>query len=123
MSFYVDVLTDITSTELTDDEFAVLNGLCNLYTCKPGAREQYPDFGIDLDQYLQDPADDVTSNKIRITLFQQTTKWETRVSLGLADITVTPFSDAMGGFYVALQLYIPKLNKYVPLDFNLLRRR
>lgn len=70
-------------------------------------------------QYLHDPIDDVTSNRIQIDLFDRIRQEEPRLKLDLVEVLPDYEKQA---YYVGIDGYIPTLNNQTySLSFNLKR--
>lgn len=78
--------------DLVSEVYAIGNSLYNLMRCPIGARGPIgePEYGTLLYQYLHEPCDYITGNKIRVTLIQAIQRWETRIRLDMNRTSVTP---------------------------------
>ena len=79
-------------SDLLPNVYAIGNSLFNLLGCPIGARGPIgePEYGTLLYQYLHEPCDYITANKIQITLIQAIQRWETRILLNMRETSVTP---------------------------------
>lgn len=91
---WIDANSQFTVNNMPDrlpDYLAIANSLYNLFNCPIGARSRIfqPDYGSLLYQFLQEPADDVTANKINLCFIQAITRWEPRIVLDMSQTNVT----------------------------------
>lgn len=80
---------------------------CSLYAlinCPIGDRGGIfePTYGCDLYWYLQEPCDQITAEKIKISILNAFAKWEPRISLDSSATTVTPNMN-LPGFDIHIQ--------------------
>jgi uncharacterized protein len=74
-----DVLRDI-------DVDAIKNSIGNILTTAKGSRRMLPEFGADIKQYLFEPMDLYTAQKIGNTMLIEIEKWENRVIIDNIDV-------------------------------------
>lgn len=91
---WIDANSQFTVNSMPDrlpDYLAIANSLYNLFNCPIGARSRIfqPDYGSLLYQFLQEPVDDVTSNKIKLCFIQAIARWEPRIVLDMSQTNVT----------------------------------
>jgi hypothetical protein len=99
--------SDINDFKLDYDINAVQNALRNLFTTMPGEKVLNPEFGLDLRQYLFEPATIEVAELIRKEIYTQIGTFEPRVRLNNVKITV--FED-VNEFDISLNYSIPSLN-------------
>lgn len=81
-----------TNPDLLPDVLAVGNSLYNILNCAIGARGRIfqPEYGSLLVQFLQEPLDQSTANKINISLLQALARWEPRITIDMSNSGVQP---------------------------------
>lgn len=95
------------------DEHAIANSLRNLFSTRPKQRILNPDYGLNIHQFLFEPANEYTARLIGRKITQGIQRYEPRVTLELVDIKV----DAENNRYdISLHIFIPSLNKNVIYD-------
>lgn len=72
------------------DVESIYQSLYNILNTKKGERLFEPEFGISLEDYLFDLADDVTALAILQEVVTAVTKYEGRVEVDLSNTTLTP---------------------------------
>lgn len=87
---WVDVNSQFTVNANPDrlpDVLAVSNSIYNLLNSPLGSRSRIfqPEYGASLYQFLQEPLDQSTANKIRIGFIQALARWEPRITLDMAN--------------------------------------
>ena len=92
---WIDVNTLFTINGQPDrlpDVLAVQNSLYNLFNCPIGARSRIfqPDYGSMWYQFLQEPLDQSTANKMQIAMIQAIARWEPRITVDFSNSFVTP---------------------------------
>lgn len=92
---WVDVNSQFTIDSNPDrlpDVLAIANSIYNLLNSPLGSRSRIfqPEYGASLYQFLQEPLDQSTANKIRIGFIQALARWEPRITLDLANSYVRP---------------------------------
>lgn len=81
---WVDSNPQFTKDPLPDripNILAIKGSLYNLFNCPIGARARIfqPEYGSEWHHYLQEPVDEITAAKMRITMFQAIARWEPRI--------------------------------------------
>lgn len=92
---WIDVNSQFTIDSNPDrlpDVLAVSNSIYNLLNSPLGSRGRIfqPEYGASLYQFLQEPLDQTTANKIRIGFIQALARWEPRITLDMANSYVNP---------------------------------
>lgn len=93
---WIDVNSRITQDNLPDripDQLSITNSsLYNLLNCPIGARGKIfqPEYGSDWLKWLQEPIDDITAAKMKITMIQAVARWEPRIILDYQQSFVRP---------------------------------
>lgn len=82
---------------------AIRNSLFNLFTTRPGQRPLDPRYGLNLSQFLAEPATDTTALLIGELILRGITRYEPRVQV--VNINVEPFEE-QGAFEITLTLVI-----------------
>jgi phage baseplate assembly protein W len=69
------------------DVLAVGNSIYNLLSSAMGSRSRIfqPEYGASLYQFIQEPLDQSTANKIRIGFIQALARWEPRITIDMAN--------------------------------------
>ncbi len=98
---WIDANSQFTVNNMPDrlpDYLAIANSLFNLFNCPIGSRARIfqPDYGSLLYQFLQEPVDDVTSNKIRLCFIQAIARWEPRIVLDMSNTNISADSTLPG---------------------------
>ena len=99
------------------DVEAVRNSITNLFSTKKGQRPLEPEFGINLEQYLFEPINTTTANRIGNEI-RDGLKFEPRVRPLSIDITVMSTED---GYRIDMLLLIPSLGINTLVSANLNR--
>lgn len=78
--------------DLLPNESAINNSLFNLFNCPVGARGPIfqPEYGTILNRLVHEPLDYYTANKIRVYVLQAVQRWEPRITLDMANSSITP---------------------------------
>lgn len=93
---WIDVNTLVTQNGLPDrlpDDLAIQYGsLFNLFNCAIGQRSRIfqPTYGMLWIEFLQEPIDQITANKMQLGMLQALAKWEPRIKVDLGQSYVTP---------------------------------
>lgn len=78
---------------LPDESAVVICSLYNLFNCPIGSRGRtfQPEYGSSLYPFLQEPIDNLTSQKMQIALVQAVDRWEnTRIRIDLGNTFIQP---------------------------------
>jgi phage baseplate assembly protein W len=101
---------------VSTDYQAISNSLTNLFNTVPGQRFLFPEYGLDLRQFLFSPVNDIVARAISSKITTAIKKYEPRVKV--TNITVTPQSDN-NLYTVLLAINIPILNTTQTLNYLL----
>jgi phage baseplate assembly protein W len=98
---WIDVNSLFTVNSLPDrlpDVLAVSNSIYNLLNSPLGSRSRIfqPEYGASLYQFLQEPLDQTTANKIRVGFIQALARWEPRITLDMSNSFVNANYDYYG---------------------------
>jgi phage baseplate assembly protein W len=90
---WIDVNSQFTVNAMPDrlpNVLAVSNSIYNLLNSPLGSRSRIfqPEYGASLYQFIQEPLDQSTANKIRIGFIQALARWEPRITLDMANCYV-----------------------------------
>lgn len=99
--------TTRTDIQHSIDEGAILNSLRNIFTTTPGQKVLNPTFGVNLTQWLFQPADQFTAREIGEAVKLGIEKFEPRVRLQHVDVIVDTKNDQ---YIIQLAIQIPALN-------------
>lgn len=112
---YADLHLDFTNPVERDvtsdyDEDAIKNSLVTLFNTTPGQNLLNPDYGLNLLQFLFEPASDVIGQLIGDKIFKNIKIYEPRVAVKNLNVEV----DIDGQMYtITLSITIPSLNSNV----------
>ena len=98
------------------DYQAIANSLTNLFNTTPGQRFLFPDYGLDLKQFLFSPVTEFTARSIGSALLRGITKYEPRVNV--ININVEAIPDA-NQYNITLILGFPTLNTKQTVNYKL----
>jgi phage baseplate assembly protein W len=95
------------SPDLLPDVLAVQNSLYNLLNCTIGARSRIfqPQYGSMWTQFLQEPLDQSTANKMQVAMIQAIGRWEPRITIDYSNSFVTP-DNSLPGYQVRIAFSI-----------------
>ena len=119
---WLDVNTDDglnANSLLVPDIQAINNSLTNLFRCPIGSRGKtfQPTYGTYLYQFLQEPMDDQTTNKVRASLIQSIEYWEPRIQLDYGNTTVQAVP-SLPGYVIRISYYYRVTSQYVTTTFK-----
>lgn len=127
---YFDVIEDETpvsktlygKTTKTDarcsvDESAIMNSIKNIFNTMPGEKILNPEFGLNLAQWLFEPASDFRAQEIGEAIVAGLNKWEPRINLKSVTVIADPENNQ---YQIKLAITIPQLNisKELPAILN-----
>jgi phage baseplate assembly protein W len=92
------------------DEAAIKNSLTNLFNTLPGQNLLNPEYGLNLIQYLFQPANQSTANIIGQTILKQIGIYEPRVRVKNVNVDVNPDEQL---YTVSLSILILPINKNI----------
>ena len=95
------------------DDRAIANSLTNLFNTLPGQRFLYPDYGLNLNQYLFQPVTQNIGQAIGEKMLSTINAYEPRVSVQNINVVADPDNYQ---YLITLSLLIPSLNKLT--NFN-----
>lgn len=109
------------SGDLLPDEYAVRNSLANLLNCPIGARGPIfnPTYGTLWTQFLQEPIDDVTANKMNLSTIQAIQTWEPRISIDTSSTFILP-DYSLPGYRVQIAFTLNLRSNRQVVNFNLI---
>ena len=118
---FVDVQLDFSNPIQRDvvasyDGNAIVNSLVNLFNTMPGQNLLNPEYGLNLMQYVFQPATDTTAYLIGKTIMNNVSKFEPRVAVQNIDIKVNTDEQT---FTIVLSILIPSLNTQIKLPGTL----
>jgi phage baseplate assembly protein W len=101
---FKDLALDISQTEIREPGFeiavpgsdirasfdlaAIKNSLQNLFSTKPGERFLFPEYGLDLTEFLFTPITESNANILGEIIFNTINIWESRVSVENVQVTM-----------------------------------
>jgi len=94
------------------DGSAIVNSLINLFNTMPGQDLLNPEYGLNLVQFVFQPATDTTAYLIGKTIMENVTVFEPRVAVKNMDIKVNTDEQT---FTITLSIVIPSLNAQINL--------
>ena len=129
---YKDLAFDLTKSELlapgfnvpvpqsdikaSFDAAAIRNSLQNLFNTRPGQRFLFPEYGLDLHQFLFLPVTDAVASAIRDVMVRGIQRFEPRVTV--QNIIVVPDSDS-STFNITIILVLPAFRNSISLQGEL----
>ena len=114
---YSDLHLDFTNPVQRDivadyDETAVKNSLVNLFNTLPGQNLLNPIYGLNLLQYVFEPASDINAQRIGETILKGISTYEPRVTVTNIHVNVNIDEQL---YTVTLSIVIPQLNKTITI--------
>lgn len=89
------------------DEGAITNSLKNLFNTTPGEKILDPEYGLNLTQWLFQPADEYVAEEIGNAIKSGVARFEPRVSINRIEIVIDPENNQ---YEIELIMTIPGLN-------------
>lgn len=133
---YKDLSLDMTQTKIESPGFklavpgsdikadfdlnAIKNSLQNLFNTKPGQRFLFPDYGLDLAQFLFQPITQINGNIIGNKIFTTINKYEPRVNTRQVNVALDPDNNQ---YIINIIVDIPLLNIQTTIESNFDLRR
>jgi phage baseplate assembly protein W len=127
---YKDLTLDLTTTKIESpgitlpvpgsdikasfDLAAITNSLTNLFNTLPGQRFLFPEYGLDLYQFLFEPVLAQNGELIGDAILRAITTFESRVSIKNINVTVDPDNNQ---YFITVIMQLPILNLVEELDF------
>lgn len=102
-----------TDLKVSFDDRAIANSLTNLFNTLPGQRFLFPDYGLNLNQYLFLPVTQNIGQAIGENMARTIDKYEPRVTVQKINVIADPDNYQ---YLITLSLQIPTLNKVT--NFN-----
>ena len=93
---WIDINSLFTMNTLPDrlpDSLAIQYGsIFNLFNCSIGERSRIfqPEYGMLWREFLQEPIDQITANKMQMGMLQALARWEPRINVNLGTSYITP---------------------------------
>ena len=114
---FVDVHLDFNNPIQRDivadyDGQAVANSLANLFNTIPGQNLLNPEYGLNLIQYVFEPATETTGRLIGNHILDNVTNFEPRVTIQNVNITLNKDEQT---FTIVLSILIPSINKQIQI--------
>lgn len=120
---YKDLSLDIAQTKIESPGFklaipgtdikadfdlgAIKNSLQNLFNTKPGQRFLFPDYGLDLNQFLFQPITELNGTIIGNKIFTTINRYEPRVRVTKVNVIIDPDNNQ---YLINILVNIPLLN-------------
>lgn len=110
-----------TLPDLLPDALAVQNSLYNILNCPIGARGRIfqPEYGSLWYQFLQEPIDQVTSNKMNLATIQALQRWEPRITIDTSGSFILP-DFSLPGYNVRIAYTLNLTGQRQAVAFNLI---
>lgn len=96
-----------TDLQISVDEQAVMNSIKNIFTTTPGEKILNPEFGVNLTQWLFEPASEFNAREIGEAIQTGISRFEPRVQLTRVSVIV---DEENNQYIIKLALQIPSLN-------------
>ena len=114
---HLDFLIPIERDIVADyDETAIKNSIVNLFNTVPGQNLLYPIYGLNLSQFLFEPANDLTGRLIGEKIAKQIGNYEPRVTVDNINVEVNPDEQL---YTITLSIIMIAINKAVNITGNL----
>lgn len=97
------------------DYNAIRNSLTNLFNTVPGQRFLFPDYGLDLRQYLFSPITEFAARDIGSNILRCISKYEPRVNVVNVNVEASPDDHR---YNITLILNFPALNTTNTVDYT-----
>lgn len=95
---------------------AIQNSLQNLFNTLPGQRFLFPEYGLDLYQFLFSPITELNARILGEKIFQSIKTYESRVIPKNVNVTIDPDNNQ---YFLNITIEIPALNLINQTDFLL----
>lgn len=114
---HLDFLISIERDIVADyDETAIKNSIVNLFNTVPGQNLLNPIYGLNLSQFLFEPANDLTGRLIGEKIAKQIGNYEPRVTVDNINVEVNPDEQL---YTITLSIIMIAINKSVNITGNL----
>jgi phage baseplate assembly protein W len=123
-ALWVDVNTQYTVNALpdrvTDARAVITSSLFNLFNCMPGQRSRIfqPTYGSLWLQFLQEPLNDLTAQKMYIYMLKAIKQWEPRIVVDSTNTSIEP-NTALPGYEVRIAFSMLGTSNSQQLQFQL----
>lgn len=112
---YVDLHLDFSNPIVRDlqtdnDEAAIRNSIYNLFNTTPGQNLLNPNYGMNLVQYLFEPATPSVGREIGNTILKNLSNFEPRVVVNNVNVEVNPDEQM---YVITLSIGIPQFNQNI----------
>jgi len=124
--FYFDVSKkgqDLLGTKdipLLKNEQAVKESVLNLLSTEIGSRPMHPDYGINLNRYLFEPIDDITSDLIAYDIQRGLEVYEPRINNVNVEVIPTEEENSYT-IYLSFNIVYSNSNETLEIDFQKIR--
>jgi phage baseplate assembly protein W len=98
------------------DLAAIRNSLINLFNTMPGQRFLFPEYGLNLNQFLFSPITEINGQILGENILENIKKFEPRVTPKQVRVKINPDSNE---YDITVIIEIPELNLFTNLDFVL----
>lgn len=120
---WIDLNTNYGLNNLPDrlpDGQALQNDMFNLLNCWIGGRARtfQPEYGSQWYQFIHEPIDQSTANKMRVAMIQALARWEPRITVDFTNSYITP-DTSLPGYQVRIAFSINLNSSKQQLSFNL----
>jgi|SRR6185503_2714803 len=120
---WIDANSQFTVNNLPDripDGLAISNSLYNILNCAIGARGRIfqPEYGSLWYQFLQEPVDQITANKMNISTIQALQRWEPRITVDNSNSFVRA-NYSLPGYDVRIAFWVNLTSKKAQVNFQL----
>lgn len=105
---------------LPDAQAIQLCSLFCLFNCPIGARSRIfqPEYGSMWYQFLQEPLDQTTANKMQIAMIQAIARWEPRINLDVSNSYIRP-DVSLPGYVVRLAFSVGLTSARQAINFTI----
>lgn len=121
---FIDINTQFgqqVSSVLLTDMAAIQNKMLNLCRCPIGSRFRQPEFGTNLNKFVHQPVDSITTHDILTDVLGAISRWminEVTVDMQASYVIPRPTKD---GYYVKIAFSVPRLRQAGSLSFSAMR--
>jgi phage baseplate assembly protein W len=118
---YTDLHLDLDNPVMRDlktdnDEAAIRNSIINLFNTIPGQNLLNPNYGLNLIQFVFEPASTSVARKIGDTILQNLTVYEPRIQVDNIDVKVNAEEQM---YTITLSIIIPQFNSTIVIPGTL----